>query len=60
LEYINGDTALFEEIARAEGVFNRMLVYRRNSLHSGSIDRAFVPDPNPRTGRLSINCFVDP
>ncbi|MFC4309123.1 DUF6445 family protein [Steroidobacter flavus] len=59
-EYINGDTALFEEIARAEGVFNRMLVYRRNSLHSGSIDRAFVPDPNPRTGRLSINCFVDP
>ncbi|WP_129775614.1 DUF6445 family protein [Peristeroidobacter soli] len=60
LEYINGDTALFEEIARAEGVFNRVLVYRRNSLHSGSIDRAFVPDPNPRTGRLSINCFVDP
>lgn len=59
-EYINGDTALFEEIARADGVFNRMLVYRRNSLHSGSIDRAFVPDPNPLTGRLSINSFVDP
>jgi len=59
-EYINGDTALFEEIARADGVFNRMLVYRRNSLHSGSIGRAFVPDPNPLTGRLSINSFVDP
>lgn len=59
-EYINGDTALFEEIARAEGVFNRMLVYRRNSLHSGSIERTFVPDPNPRTGRLSINSFIDP
>lgn len=59
-EYINGDTALFEEIARADGVFNRMLVYRRNSLHSGSIDRAFVPDPSPLTGRLSINSFVDP
>lgn len=59
-EYINGDTALFEEIARADGVFNRMLVYRRNSLHSGSIDRTFVPDPNPLTGRLSINSFVDP
>lgn len=59
-EYINGDTALFEEIARADGVFNRMLVYRRNSLHSGSIDRAFVPDSNPLTGRLSINSFVDP
>ena len=60
VNYINGDTPLFEQIARAEGVFNRMLVYRRNSLHSGSIDRAFVPDANPRTGRLSINSFIDP
>ena len=41
-----------------EGVFNRMLVYRRNSLHSGSIAADFVPDPNPRTGRLSINGFL--
>lgn len=59
-EYINGDTAIFEQIARADSVFNRMLVYRRNSLHSGAIDRAFVPDADPRTGRLSINSFVDP
>ncbi len=58
--YINGDTALFQEIARAEGVFNRMLIYRRNSLHSGAIDAAFVPDANPATGRLSINGFLDP
>lgn len=58
--YINGDTALFEQIASAEGVFNRMLVYRRNSLHSGSIDRSFIPDANPLTGRLSINSFIDP
>lgn len=60
LNYINGDTPLFEQIARAEGVFNRMLIYRRNSLHSGSIDSAFLPDANPRTGRLSINSFIDP
>jgi Family of unknown function (DUF6445) len=57
--YINGDTALFEQVAKLEGVFNRMLVYRRNSLHSGSIDAGFVPDANPRTGRLSINSFID-
>ena len=57
--YINGDTALFEQIAKQDGVFNRMLIYRRNSLHSGCIDAAFVPDPNPRTGRLSINSFID-
>ncbi|GFE84104.1 hypothetical protein GCM10011487_61040 [Steroidobacter agaridevorans] len=60
LHYINGDTPLFERIAQAEGVFNRMLVYRRNSLHSGSIDGSFVPDADPRTGRLSINSFIDP
>jgi hypothetical protein len=58
-EYINGDTALFEQIARQDGVFNRMIVYRRNSLHSGCIGREFVPDPNPLTGRLSINSFIN-
>lgn len=58
-EYINGDTPLFERIAAQEGVFNRMLIYRRNSLHSGSIDANFQPDPNPLTGRLSINSFID-
>jgi hypothetical protein len=57
--YINGDTDLFEQIAQQDGVFNRMLVYRRNSLHSGCIGRDFVPDPNPATGRLSINSFLD-
>jgi hypothetical protein len=57
--YINGDTALFEQIAKEDGVFNRMLVYRRNSLHSGCIDENFVFDPNPATGRLSINSFMD-
>lgn len=58
-EYINGDTALFEQIAKEEGVFNRMLIYRRNSLHSGCIDQGFIPDPNPLTGRLSINSFFE-
>lgn len=57
--YINGDTPLFEQIAKEEGVFNRLLVYRRNSLHSGCIGEDFVPDPNPLTGRLSINSFID-
>lgn len=45
--------------SRAEGVFNRMLVYRRDSLHSRAIDRAFIPDANPRTGRLSINSVMN-
>jgi len=56
--YINGSTALYEQVGGEDGVFNRMLVYRRNSLHSGSIPADFVPDANPRTGRLSINGFL--
>jgi hypothetical protein len=58
--YINGDTELFEQVASVPAVFNRILIYRRNSLHSGSIDEGFVPDADPLTGRLSINCFIDP
>lgn len=57
--YINGDTPLYEQIMKAEGIFNRMLVYRRNSLHSGCISEQFIPDFNPLTGRLSINTFID-
>jgi len=57
--YIDDDTALFERIAMVDAVFNRMVVYRRNSLHSGRIDNAHIPPPDPLTGRLSINSFID-
>jgi hypothetical protein len=56
--YIDGDTALYEETARQEGVFNRLLLYRRNSLHSGALPAHFVPDADPRRGRLSLNGFL--
>jgi hypothetical protein len=57
--YINGDTPLFEQIAKQDGQFNRALIYRRNSLHSGCLSENFIPDANPLTGRLSINSFID-
>lgn len=57
--YIDGDTALYEQVGKQEGVFNRILIYRKNSLHSGVIGPDFVPDPNPLSGRLSINSFID-
>ncbi|HEX7803473.1 MAG TPA: DUF6445 family protein [Pseudoxanthomonas sp.] len=57
--YIGEDTELFQRIAQVEGVFNRMIVYRRNSLHSGSIDNAQVPPADAVHGRLSINSFID-
>jgi len=57
-QYVDGDTPLFERIARYEAQYNRALVYRGTSLHSGNIPRAFVPDANPRTGRLTVNTFL--
>ena len=57
--YINGDSPLFERIGSVDGVYNRMLVYRRNSLHSGNIDSDRVPPPDVDAGRLSINSFID-
>lgn len=55
--YINGDTPLFEQIARYDSVFNRVLIYSTAILHCAAIPADFVPDPNPRTGRLTVNSF---
>jgi hypothetical protein len=57
-QYVDGDTPLFERTARYDAVFNRMLIYRGSMLHSVNIPDGFVPDANPRTGRLSINTFL--
>ena len=57
--YINGDSALFERIDSVDGAFNRLVVYRRNSLHSGNIDNRRVPPADVQAGRLSVNSFID-
>lgn len=57
--YINGSTELYEQTEAVAGTFNRILVYRLNSLHSGRIDKDFKPDTDPATGRLSINSFIE-
>lgn len=57
--YINGDTALFTRIGEQKGIFNRLIVYRRQILHSGSISPDFIPEADPRKGRLTINIFID-
>ena len=57
-DYIDGDTPLFERVGSQAGVFNRMLIYRRNSLHSGAPTRGIPLPPDPASGRLSINSFL--
>ncbi len=57
--YIGEDTPMFERIGQVQGVFNRLVMYRRNSLHSATIDNFAVPPADPLHGRLSINSFID-
>src|SRR5262245_6519108 len=57
-QYIASDTPLFEQVGIQAGVFNRMLVYRRNSLHSGAMAPGLSLAASPLTGRLSINSFL--
>lgn len=56
--YINGDTELFERLESFDAAFNRLVLYRCTSLHSGNIPADFGFDQNPRTGRLSLNTFL--
>lgn len=56
--YMNGSNQLFEQIASYEAVFNRMIIYRCTSLHSGNIAPDFLFDADPRSGRLTINTFI--
>lgn len=56
--YINGDTELFERIATKSAKFNRLLIYRCSSLHSGNIGEDYSFDMNPTTGRFTIASFL--
>ena len=56
--YVDGDTELFERIGRYDACFNRALIYRGSMLHSVNVPEDFVPDLNPRTGRLTVNTFL--
>ena len=56
--FICGDSAIFERIADFEAVFNRLLVYRSQNLHSASLAPGFVGSPDPRKGRLTLNLFL--
>jgi hypothetical protein len=56
--YIDGDTPLYEEIARYEARPNRALVYRGHSLHCAAIPAGAALPADPVRGRLSINAFL--
>jgi len=57
--YIKGSDAQFELYDRVEYRPNRLAVYPGSLLHSGLVDPAVDIDPDPRSGRLTANIFVD-
>jgi hypothetical protein len=57
-QYMNGDTPLFERIASVAASFNRLIIYRGTSLHSGDISGDYGFDASSRTGRLTITSFL--
>lgn len=59
-EYMNGSNALFEQIYSVPAMFNRFIMYRGTSLHSGNISRDFQFTDDPRVGRLTLNTFFVP
>lgn len=57
--YIYESTQVFEEIASHKAVYNRLLMYRGSSLHSGIIKPDYNFDPSPESGRLTVTSFIE-
>jgi len=57
--YIYDSTEEYEQIASFETVYNRLLMYRGSSLHSGIIRPDYNFDPSPETGRLTVTSFIE-
>ena len=56
--YIAGDTGLFAETAQYQGLFNRAILYRGNSLHCARLPHDLNLSPDPAQGRLTVNTFL--
>lgn len=57
-DYVRADTDLFEQTFRVEAAFNRLIIYRGWTLHSGIIPAGLALLPDPRKGRLTVNTFL--
>lgn len=56
--YMNGSNNYFEQIASVDAMFNRMIIYPSNILHSGNIAPDFSFSTDPLNGRLTLNSFI--
>jgi hypothetical protein len=56
--YLDGSTPIFERIGCYEAKYNRLLIYRGNTLHGAEAPDALPLTNDPSTGRFSINTFI--
>lgn len=56
--YIGENSPLFERTHKVDGVANRLIAYRGNTLHCAAMPADFVPDLDPGSGRLTLNLFL--
>lgn len=56
--YFSGDTDQYERIGQVDAKYNRCVIYRGYTLHSGDIPRDLTFEENPLTGRLTVNTFL--
>jgi hypothetical protein len=57
--YPSRSTPGYTETAHFEARFNRLLIYRSCTLHSGALPPEFDGIADPREGRLTLNIFAD-
>ncbi len=57
-DYFREDTEQFERIGKIDAAYNRCILYRGIILHSGFIPKILPFSQNPRTGRLTVNSFL--
>lgn len=57
-KYMNGTTRCYERIVSYKAKFNRFIMYRCTSLHSGDIGKDFEFSDDPKTGRLTLTTFI--
>ncbi|HEX8263191.1 MAG TPA: DUF6445 family protein [Allosphingosinicella sp.] len=57
--YIDADSPHYERTAAFEAAFDRILVYRSRTFHSGRIAAGQALSADPRRGRLTANIFIN-
>ena len=56
--YMDGDTSLFERVAKIEAKVNRLVLYKSNLLHCANIPTSKSHKKDVRDGRLTIASFM--